>query len=483
MPEIRKLLDDILARRNDITEPELLGLINDKKSKVGGGYLTDQGALFLVASDLAITLDYSDTQKLELKDLFVGASDVTVIGRILSMYPLKVYDKKNNSKGKLRRLWLFDGDVRARVTLWDEKADLVESYSLVPDMAIRIKKGYVKAGLDGSPVLNVGNKGTIETLDEGEGGNLSRLSDVRLLPKDVTQVRKGLVIDCVVRSQPKYSEFHRSDGTTGSLTQFKIGDPKTNAETRVVIWDYKGKDLMQIPVNSKISLLNVKSKILPQGGVELHGDSGTNFKVIEVGRKINVDRGKEIRLTGKILTWGLPRTARSGVASIQALMISTEYKLFNLILLGKAAERAAFLKPESMIELTGRQIEELKVICDNELQIREAAELPSLGDVEISKIDQLDDETLPVFADVIALSSTSVTDVTTKDGEIVERAEVLVGDETGEIRVTAWREDIKLIEGIQPGQRLRLKGLQVGRRGDGVPSLTTKAYSTVVRES
>ncbi|MFB3043455.1 MAG: hypothetical protein ACE1ZC_04175 [Nitrososphaerales archaeon] len=64
MPEIRKLLDDIMARRNGTTEPELLGLMNDKKSKVGGGYLTDQGALFLVASDLGITLDYSNTQKL-----------------------------------------------------------------------------------------------------------------------------------------------------------------------------------------------------------------------------------------------------------------------------------------------------------------------------------------------------------------------------------------------------------------------------------
>lgn len=483
MPEIRKLLDDIMARRNGTTEPELLGLMNDKKSKVGGGYLTDQGALFLVASDLGITLDYSNTQKLALKDLFVGANEVTVIGRILSIYPLKVYDKKNGSRGKLRRLWLFDGEERARVTLWDEKADLVESDSLEPDMAIRIKKGSVKAGLDGSPVLNVGSRGTVETIDYVEGGNLSTLSDVRLMPKDVTQLRKGLVIECIVRSQPKYSEFQRSDGTTGSLTQFMIGDPKTNTETRVVIWDYQGKDLMQIPVNSKMSLLNVKSKILPRGGIELHGDSGTNFKVIEVGRKINVDRGKEIKLTGKILTWGMPRTAGSGVPSIQALMISTEYKLFNLILLGKAAERAPFLKPESMIELTGRQVEELKVICDNDLQIREAGELPSLGDVKISKIDQLDDETLPVFADVIALSSTSVTDITTKDGESVTRAEILVGDETGEIRVTAWREDIKLIEGIQPGQRLKLKGLQVRRGEDRVPALTTKAYSAVIWES
>ncbi|MEE8187113.1 MAG: hypothetical protein V3T99_05580, partial [Nitrososphaerales archaeon] len=84
---------------------------------------------------------------------------------------------------------------------------------------------------------------------------------------------------------------------------------------------------------------------------------------------------------------------------------------------------------------------------------------------------------------VIALSSTSVTDVTTKDGEIVTRAEILVGDETGEIRVTAWREDIKLIEGIQPGQRLKLKGLQVRRGEDRVPALTTKAYSAVIWES
>jgi hypothetical protein len=229
----------------------------------------------------------------------------------------------------------------------------------------------------------------LEPLDDEKDGKISRLVDIQLLPRDVTQASKGLVIECIVRSHPKYSEFNRKDGTTGSLTQFMVGESKTNTETRVALWDYRGRDLMKIPLHSKLTLLNVKSKILPQGGMEFHGDSGTNFEVIEIGETVASPKDEEITLIGKILTLGLRRTAKSGSLLVQALLISTQYKLFNLILLGKAAEHAAILRPDSMIELTGKKVEDLKVICENPQQIRETSDVSNIGDVEISKIDLL----------------------------------------------------------------------------------------------
>jgi ssDNA-binding replication factor A large subunit len=57
---------------------------------------------------------------------------------------------------------------------------------------------------------------------------------------------------------------------------------------------------------------------------------------------------------------------------------------------------------------------------------------------------------------VIALSHGIVEDVSMKDGSAVRRGDLVVGDDTGEIKVVAWRELAEKLVGIQPGQRLRI---------------------------
>ena len=50
------LFEKFLLEQPDFTKDELEEMIKNKKKKVGAGYLTDQGALFLIASDLGIRL-------------------------------------------------------------------------------------------------------------------------------------------------------------------------------------------------------------------------------------------------------------------------------------------------------------------------------------------------------------------------------------------------------------------------------------------
>ncbi|MEM3387695.1 MAG: hypothetical protein QXN08_08535, partial [Nitrososphaerales archaeon] len=84
-----------------------------------------------------------------------------------------------------------------------------------------------------------------------------------------------------------------------------------------------------------------------------------------------------------------------------------------------------------------------------------------------------------LFLKVIALSKPIAQDITAKDGSTVKKAELIVGDETGEIRLNAWRELTDKIVNIKPGERLLLRGVssQVGR--DGAPHLMVKAYTDV----
>ncbi len=59
MSEFEELLEKIREQKPELTKEAIDDRIKEKKEKIGTGYLTDQGALFLIASDLGISLKQS----------------------------------------------------------------------------------------------------------------------------------------------------------------------------------------------------------------------------------------------------------------------------------------------------------------------------------------------------------------------------------------------------------------------------------------
>ena len=55
MSEFEELLEKIQEQKPELTKQDIDDKIKQKKEKIGVGYLTDQGALFLIASDLGIS--------------------------------------------------------------------------------------------------------------------------------------------------------------------------------------------------------------------------------------------------------------------------------------------------------------------------------------------------------------------------------------------------------------------------------------------
>jgi len=51
LSEFENLIDKLLAQKPELTKSDLEEQIKQKKEKIGAGYLTDQGALFLIASE------------------------------------------------------------------------------------------------------------------------------------------------------------------------------------------------------------------------------------------------------------------------------------------------------------------------------------------------------------------------------------------------------------------------------------------------
>ena len=89
MSEFENLIEKLIEQKPELTKEVIEGEIKLKKEKIGAGYLTDQGALFLIASDYGITLSEPQKVELSIKDLYAGAKEISLETRVLNLSPTK----------------------------------------------------------------------------------------------------------------------------------------------------------------------------------------------------------------------------------------------------------------------------------------------------------------------------------------------------------------------------------------------------------
>jgi replication factor A1 len=441
MYDFESLAGELLQARPELKREELMRRIEHKKQTVGAGYLTDQGALFLVAGELGVSLRREEASAdMTIKDLYIGANDVTVVARVLAMYPEATYSKKDGGKGKYRRLVLFDGNQTVRLTAWEEKADEVERAGLEVGSPVRIVSGYVKQGLDGKPNLNLGKRGKIEVVsDQKIEAKLPLLSSATERPTKVSQERQLVALESVVATEPRFSEFTRSDGSSGSLFQFGVSGEGGRGEMRVVIWSPANRP--DIKKGQKVVITNVKAKRSTGGTFEIHGDAGSTIMMGSKTESVEMRVAAFSPGATRILL-GLRRNGR-----VEPVVIGNEVKE---------------PQPGEVVKVTPDSESDQKFYCrtPGSLEIADSSGFPGLEELS-TKLRDARTEDAQIMVEVIALSQGSVDDVRLKDGSMVKKGELVVGDDTDEIKLVAWRDLSGRVSGVQPGERLRIVGALV----------------------
>jgi len=97
LTEFDNLVDKLLEQKPELTRKDIEEQIKHKKEKIGAGYLTDQGALFLIASDFGISLSGPLKVEMGLKDLYSGAKEISLETRVLNVSPAKQFSRKDGS--------------------------------------------------------------------------------------------------------------------------------------------------------------------------------------------------------------------------------------------------------------------------------------------------------------------------------------------------------------------------------------------------
>ena len=463
MPDFETLFSELLKNKQGLTTEELRSKIDEKRKSVGSGYLTDQGALYLVAGEMGVSLQPSASPDMAIKDVYIGANDLTLVARVLSVYPIAAYKRrKDGTDGKYRRLALFDGKQVIRLTVWDEQAEEVSKLGLEQDMAVRVVSAYVRQGLDGKPNLNLGARGRIEVLtDERKAGELATLARTTEPLVKISQDSQFVAVECLIKNEPRYSEFVRSDGTPGSLYQFVGTAPGGREETRIVIWSPSQRP--DLKPGQRVVVTNLRSRRSAGGEFELHGDAGS---VIVVGAR---------RKEPVILRVASVTETPSG----RRLFALGSDKKVRVVALG----RGVVVPIKGDVVGVSQDSESGGVlVCDtaDSVKIVKDVPVPELAGLN-TKLRDVSEEGLPVMIEAIALSRGSVEEVQLRDGTGARMGELFIGDDTGEMRVVGWREQAAKVSGIEPGERLSLVGVSLKGTKTGGRSLQLSSGSVIER--
>jgi replication factor A1 len=472
------MLETMLRQKPELTAEQVKDMIDEKKRKVGAGYLTDQGALFLVAADLGISFDSVPRAQSGLKDIYVGAKEVTVVGRIMNVYPVHTFTKRDsNEQAATRTLVVYDKDARVKVKLWDKLVAVPDEMGLQVGDVIKIIKGYVRAGLDGKPVINLGSYSAIETVRDDP--SIPSIDSMTTTVDSVSAPQDIAVITGTIISNPRISEFVNARGETSKSLQLQVSNEAGTRVLRAVIWNVDETRLPKVfKPGASVRMIGVRIKQgNPQygsGDFEIHGDEGTILQFSETQEDVEVMPLRIISVgeetgRGSFLCLAANRAGRALVLTVDNSHASSD-QLAEGVMIECVPSRifgnsVVLSKDDSYIRVT-----------DDDASFPKSSKFEKkIRDMQVSQD--------PCIVEAIVLQAPETADVYTKAGEMVPVTSTLLGDDTGEIRLVGWRNQSAGVNKLSVGDRVRLAGVTAGTGREGKVELTLRPYSSVTRLS
>ena len=464
MSEFEELLEKIQEQKPELTKQDIDDKVKQKIEKIGPGYLTDEGALFLIAKDLGISLKQTLKTEMSLKDIYVGAKDVSIESRVLNISPTKQFSRKDGSPFLLRTMTVYDNDSAVSVKLWDEKANLPGIEELKPGDLIKIIKAYIKSDLNGSPTINVGSGSNIESTNKE-----SKIIAVDELTVDISQVKENqsnLVVSGKIDGSITTLEFTNRRGEPGKGLKMRLKG-NDDATKGVVIWGKDESFLPKvIPQNAKVRLLGVRTKIGNQG-LEIHGNEAT---------LIEIEGGKE----SEPIIVRVATMKRNDGGKTVAMGIDNKK---NMVYLTDSSNMLDSISVGDVIECMPAQVFGNAVTINHNSFVRKIDDesIPQLSSLrtKISEIKSGNNYCI----EAIILKEPEKREVQTKTGETILLSEMFVEDDSGQIWIKGWRNQAILLDGLSSGEIISVTAVNAKNGLEGRTELFLTPFSAVAEKN
>lgn len=181
MQENYDLLLSRISSSAGIDKAEIDRRVEARRAKLSG-LISKEGAAQIIAAELGVKFD---NVQLKISELMAGMKKVNVIGKVITIFPVRSFDK-NGRSGKVANFIIADETGNVKVVLWDTNhIDLIEKGEIKQGDVVEVSNASSREGeihLSGFSELKKSNKvivdakversfteKSIDSLQEGNG--------------------------------------------------------------------------------------------------------------------------------------------------------------------------------------------------------------------------------------------------------------------------------------------------------------------------
>lgn len=266
----------ILSACPSVTRQQVLERLEGARKKTGG-LISDDALLRMVAAELGCSISGNEasTPLLLFVDLLPGLRNVTVMGRVVAVFPCKAFD--GIRKGKVASVLLADRSGLLRIVLWNDKADVTESGAVRIGQVVRFAHGYTRQDMGGNVEVHAGENCKVEVNPQNaDEKDYPAISTFNARIRELAGFGKNAKVNIAgtVKNPSTVSTFERQDSSTGKVMRFVLAD--ATGEIQIVVWNEKVDELEGMLKDcTAVQIVGAKLKEGMDRSLEVHVDAGT----------------------------------------------------------------------------------------------------------------------------------------------------------------------------------------------------------------
>jgi replication factor A1 len=495
------IIKRILALKPNLTREAVERLIDDERAKAEG-LLTEEAAAHLVASNLGLDSAGERIEaKLNIGDLTTGLNDVSFTARVIHVFPPHTFERRDGREGKVLRMLLGDMTGSVAVVFWDDKADHVVASKIAAGTIVRVLHGYSRERR-GEVEVNIGNRGQIflQPLDAVEE-DLPPVDSFFMTPAEIHRPGTVNLVGVVVDRYPT-STFNRRDGSEGKVTRAVIEEG--GGRINLVLWDDKADEMDNVTIGTKMKVIGGNARERDDGRLEIHTNYGSVLEIIESG----------VRPLIPVSKWTKIADLKTGLFNINvAGRVShiSDVRTFNRSDDSSGKVVSVLIEDETgtvRLSLWDDDVDLTKTMnIGTLLSVENGYTRESLGDVglNVSRNGSITIEPEDVNVREVRLEDkiTAIKDLREGDSNVYIRGRILeppqvrdvetargpatvasfrIDDNTGEARVSVWRDLVGQVENLNQGALVRIENCQVREPYDGLMQVSSGMFTRIVVE-
>ena len=169
-----------IAKASGLDKSEIENMVEARRSKLSG-LISREGAAQVIAAELGVSFE---NETLKIDELLPGMRSVNVVGKVITLFPVRSFKTKRGDESKVANMWIADDSSNIKVVLWDtHHVQLIEAGEIKEGTVVDIKNAAMRES-----ELHLGNFSEIKPSSE----SFENVVTERVLrEKNISDFKKG----------------------------------------------------------------------------------------------------------------------------------------------------------------------------------------------------------------------------------------------------------------------------------------------------